>query len=187
MMFFSLSLPQLPFLDTGYFFYHNGIAKARRRRSLQHKLHLEKDSRVSVSSLCHVFFVTQIIFYEIRVMIRSVVMTTFSFPHDCFKLGNGCVHISQTTTISPLTTNTLTFSQVYPSIGLSGVSLQHVSVHSHCPVGRGHLGYSPHLSPQAILLVHGSSSPKYLVVWLVAFSLQSRWDGFSGNGVHSRY
>ncbi|KAM6298424.1 neuroendocrine convertase 2 [Aegotheles albertisi] len=37
---------KLPFLDTGYFFYHNGIAKARRRRSLQHKLHLEKDSRV---------------------------------------------------------------------------------------------------------------------------------------------
>ncbi|XP_017592026.1 neuroendocrine convertase 2 isoform X3 [Corvus hawaiiensis] len=36
----------LPFLDSGYFFYHNGLAKARRRRSLQHKLRLEKDSRV---------------------------------------------------------------------------------------------------------------------------------------------
>ncbi|KAI6071619.1 Neuroendocrine convertase 2 isoform X3 [Aix galericulata] len=40
----------LPFLDTGYFFYHNGIAKARRRRSLQHKLHLEKDSRNAQAS-----------------------------------------------------------------------------------------------------------------------------------------
>ncbi|XP_031959514.1 neuroendocrine convertase 2 isoform X2 [Corvus cornix cornix] len=36
---------KLPFLDSGYFFYHNGLAKARRRRSLQHKLRLEKDSR----------------------------------------------------------------------------------------------------------------------------------------------
>ncbi|NWZ07850.1 NEC2 convertase, partial [Agelaius phoeniceus] len=37
---------KLPFLESGYFFYHNGLAKARRRRSLQHKLRLEKDSRV---------------------------------------------------------------------------------------------------------------------------------------------
>ncbi|KAJ7398679.1 Neuroendocrine convertase 2 [Pitangus sulphuratus] len=37
---------KLPFLESGYFFYHNGIPKARRRRSLQHKLRLEKDSRV---------------------------------------------------------------------------------------------------------------------------------------------
>ncbi|XP_031360079.1 neuroendocrine convertase 2 [Lonchura striata] len=37
---------KLPFLESGYFFYHNGLAKARRRRSLQHKLRLERDSRV---------------------------------------------------------------------------------------------------------------------------------------------
>ncbi|XP_032910140.1 neuroendocrine convertase 2 [Catharus ustulatus] len=37
---------KLPFLESGYFFYYNGLPKARRRRSLQHKLRLEKDSRV---------------------------------------------------------------------------------------------------------------------------------------------
>uniref|UniRef100_A0A674J745 Neuroendocrine convertase 2 n=1 Tax=Terrapene triunguis TaxID=2587831 RepID=A0A674J745_9SAUR len=37
---------KLPFIDAGYHFYHNGISRARRRRSLQHKLHLEKDPRI---------------------------------------------------------------------------------------------------------------------------------------------
>ncbi|XP_050827935.1 neuroendocrine convertase 2 isoform X3 [Serinus canaria] len=41
---------KLPFLESGYFFYHNGLAKARRRRSLQHKLRLEKDSRNAKAS-----------------------------------------------------------------------------------------------------------------------------------------
>lgn len=38
---------QLPFTESLYHFYHNGLAKAKRRRSLHHKQQLERDSRVS--------------------------------------------------------------------------------------------------------------------------------------------
>ncbi|XP_013913556.1 PREDICTED: neuroendocrine convertase 2 [Thamnophis sirtalis] len=37
---------KLPFIEDGYHFSHNGLAKSRRRRSLQHQLHLQKDPRV---------------------------------------------------------------------------------------------------------------------------------------------
>uniref|UniRef100_G1K8P0 Neuroendocrine convertase 2 n=1 Tax=Anolis carolinensis TaxID=28377 RepID=G1K8P0_ANOCA len=37
---------KLPFVEDGYHFFHNGLAKGRRRRSLQHQLRLEKDPRV---------------------------------------------------------------------------------------------------------------------------------------------
>lgn len=118
MMFFSFSLPQLPFLDTGYFFYHNGIAKARRRRSLQHKLHLEKDSRVSVSSLYvpNIFFVTHTIFYEIGVMIKYVVMATFFSPVLVSSLVTAvCTHLPNSLILYLYftATNTLTYSEMY--------------------------------------------------------------------------
>lgn len=38
---------QLPFAEGLYHFYHNGLAKAKRRRSLHHKHQLERDPRVS--------------------------------------------------------------------------------------------------------------------------------------------
>lgn len=49
---------QLPFTEGLYHFYHNGLAKARRKRSLHHKQLLERDPRVSFpgnlsSNFCH--------------------------------------------------------------------------------------------------------------------------------------
>lgn len=38
---------QLPFTEGLYHFYHNGLAKARRKRSLHHQQLLERDPRVS--------------------------------------------------------------------------------------------------------------------------------------------
>ncbi|EDL28428.1 proprotein convertase subtilisin/kexin type 2, isoform CRA_a [Mus musculus] len=38
---------KLPFAEGLYHFYHNGLAKAKRRRSLHHKRQLERDPRVS--------------------------------------------------------------------------------------------------------------------------------------------
>ncbi|KAJ1076540.1 hypothetical protein K5549_008239 [Capra hircus] len=48
---------KLPFAEGLYHFYHNGLAKAKRRRSLQHQQQLERDPRVSLprnlpSNLC---------------------------------------------------------------------------------------------------------------------------------------
>ncbi|KAF6284668.1 proprotein convertase subtilisin/kexin type 2 [Rhinolophus ferrumequinum] len=39
---------KLPFTESLYHFYHNGLAKAKRRRSLHHKQQLERDSRVKM-------------------------------------------------------------------------------------------------------------------------------------------
>ncbi|EPY84458.1 hypothetical protein CB1_000474005 [Camelus ferus] len=36
---------KLPFAEGRYHFYHNGLAKAKRRRSLPHKQQLERDPR----------------------------------------------------------------------------------------------------------------------------------------------
>nr|KAF6330684.1 proprotein convertase subtilisin/kexin type 2 [Myotis myotis] len=49
---------KLPFTEGLYHFYHNGLAKARRKRSLHHKQLLERDPRVSFpgnlsSNFCH--------------------------------------------------------------------------------------------------------------------------------------
>ncbi|XP_004635662.1 neuroendocrine convertase 2 [Octodon degus] len=40
---------KLPFTEGLYHFYHNGLAKAKRRRSLQHKQQLERDPRVKMA------------------------------------------------------------------------------------------------------------------------------------------
>uniref|UniRef100_A0A5F9DRZ7 Neuroendocrine convertase 2 n=1 Tax=Oryctolagus cuniculus TaxID=9986 RepID=A0A5F9DRZ7_RABIT len=40
---------KLPFTDGLYHFYHNGLAKAKRRRSLHHKQQLERDPRVKMA------------------------------------------------------------------------------------------------------------------------------------------
>lgn len=40
---------KLPFAEGLYHFYHNGLAKAKRRRSLHHKRQLERDPRIKMA------------------------------------------------------------------------------------------------------------------------------------------
>lgn len=137
--YFPLSLPQLPFLESGYFFYHNGLAKARRRRSLQHKLRLEKDSRVSVSSLCAAVMFSlwhRPFFNEIRVMIKSVAMIVAMFFFSMLVsslVASVCTHFLNSLSFYYFTvTNSHTFSEMYPLSSKTQWchSLQNISVHS---------------------------------------------------------
>ncbi|XP_073930381.1 neuroendocrine convertase 2 isoform X2 [Castor canadensis] len=45
----SFGVRKLPFTEGLYHFYHNGLAKAKRRRSLHHKQQLERDPRVKMA------------------------------------------------------------------------------------------------------------------------------------------